>query len=141
MRPHPRLRTQSYVSSKRVHYTTSLEIPSSVRMSGRRPQRNNEAVGVSSDGCRRLGVISDEGGYGAVVGPLRFLAEVAGGELSGTLVVDQALAAGALATAGLVRAVADLQVFYIDFGMSTGMKYAEKYAKEHNINLEYRKIY
>jgi len=44
--------------------------------------------------------------------------------------------------AGLAwKEVADLQVFYIDFGMSTGMKYAEKYAKEHNINLEYRTLY
>ena len=44
--------------------------------------------------------------------------------------------------AGLAwKEVADLQVFYIDFGMSNGMKYAEKYAKEHNIDIEYRKIY
>jgi len=44
--------------------------------------------------------------------------------------------------AGLAwKEVADLQVFYIDFGMSTGMKYAEKYAKEYNINVEYRTLY
>lgn len=44
--------------------------------------------------------------------------------------------------AGLAwKEVADLQVFYIDFGMSGGMKYAVEYAKNHNIEVEYRKIY
>lgn len=44
--------------------------------------------------------------------------------------------------AGLAwKKVADLHVFYIDFGMSNGMKYAEKYGKEHNVNLEYRTLY
>ncbi len=43
--------------------------------------------------------------------------------------------------AGLVwKAVADKQVFYIDYGMTIGMKYAETYAVEHNIEVEYRKI-
>lgn len=44
--------------------------------------------------------------------------------------------------AGLVwKEVADLQVFYIDYGMSEGMKYAEQYATENNIKIEYRKIF
>ena len=44
--------------------------------------------------------------------------------------------------AGLAwKEVTDLHVFYIDFGMSKGMKYAENYAKERNINMEYRTIY
>jgi hypothetical protein len=45
-------------------------------------------------------------------------------------------------SAGLIWSnVADYTVFYIDYGMSIGMKYAEKYAKENNINLYYRTIY
>ena len=44
--------------------------------------------------------------------------------------------------AGLAwKEVADLHVFYIDFGMSKGMKYASKYAKEQKTNTEYRTIY
>ena len=44
--------------------------------------------------------------------------------------------------AGLAwKKVADLHVFYIDRGVSPGMKYAEKYAKEYNVNLEYRTLY
>ena len=44
--------------------------------------------------------------------------------------------------AGLAwKEVAELQVFYIDFGMSAGMKYAENHAKEYNINMEYRTLY
>ena len=44
--------------------------------------------------------------------------------------------------AGLAwKKVADLHVFYIDFGMSNGMKYASKYAKEQNIDVEYRTLY
>ena len=44
--------------------------------------------------------------------------------------------------AGLAwKEVADLQVFYIDYGMSKGMKYAEQYAAEKNIKTEYRKIF
>jgi hypothetical protein len=44
--------------------------------------------------------------------------------------------------AGLAwKEVADLQVFYIDFGMSNGMKYARKYAKSQNIDTEYRTLY
>ncbi len=36
---------------------------------------------------------------------------------------------------------ADLHVFYIDYGISTGMQYAINYATEKNIQIEYRKIY
>lgn len=44
--------------------------------------------------------------------------------------------------AGLAwKKVADLHVFYVDFGMSEGMKYAIEYAKEQNIDVEYRTIY
>lgn len=44
--------------------------------------------------------------------------------------------------AGLAwKKVADLHVFYIDFGMSTGMKYASDYAKDQNIKIEYRTLY
>jgi hypothetical protein len=44
--------------------------------------------------------------------------------------------------AGLAwKKVADLHVFYIDFGMSTGMKYASEYAKSQNIKTEYRSLY
>ena len=43
--------------------------------------------------------------------------------------------------AGLAwKEVADLHVFYIDFGMSAGMKYALEYASENNINVEFRTI-
>jgi len=38
------------------------------------------------------------------------------------------------------KEVADLQVFYIDYGISTGMQYGMDYAKEHNIPFEIRKI-
>lgn len=44
-------------------------------------------------------------------------------------------------TAGLKwKEVADLQVFYIDYGISNGMEYGMNYAKEHNIPFELRKI-
>lgn len=43
--------------------------------------------------------------------------------------------------AGLAwKEVADLQVFYVDYGYSNGMRYAFNYAKEHNIPIEERKI-
>lgn len=43
--------------------------------------------------------------------------------------------------AGLAwKEVADKHVFYIDYGMSTGMEYAKKYATENNIEIEFRKI-
>ena len=43
--------------------------------------------------------------------------------------------------AGLAwKEVADLHVFYIDFGMSGGMKYALEYASKNNINVEFRTI-
>lgn len=43
--------------------------------------------------------------------------------------------------AGLVwREVAEKHIFYIDRGMSSGMEYAEKLAKENNIPIEYRRI-
>lgn len=38
------------------------------------------------------------------------------------------------------KEVADLQVFYIDYGISKGMQYGMDYAKEHNIPFETRKI-
>ena len=38
------------------------------------------------------------------------------------------------------KKVADLQVFYIDYGISTGMQYGMDYAKEHNIKFETRMI-
>ena len=41
----------------------------------------------------------------------------------------------------LGKKVADLHVFYVDFGMSDGMKYASEYAKEQNIDVEHRTIY
>lgn len=43
--------------------------------------------------------------------------------------------------AGLVwKEVADLQVFYIDYGYSKGMLYAKEYAVKNNIKIEERKI-
>ena len=36
--------------------------------------------------------------------------------------------------------VAEAHIFYIDFGYSRGMKYAEANAKKNNIPIEYRKI-
>lgn len=39
------------------------------------------------------------------------------------------------------KSVCDLQVFYIDYGMSSGMKYAKKYAEEMGIEIEFRKIH
>jgi hypothetical protein len=43
--------------------------------------------------------------------------------------------------AGLAwKNVAEKHVFYIDYGMSTGMEYAEKYASDNNIKVEFRKI-
>jgi len=38
------------------------------------------------------------------------------------------------------KEVADLQVFYIDYGISKGMQYGMDYAKEHNIPFETRTI-
>lgn len=38
------------------------------------------------------------------------------------------------------KKVADLQVFYIDYGISKGMQYGMDYAKEHNIPFETRNI-
>ena len=44
--------------------------------------------------------------------------------------------------AGLAwKEVAHKQVFYIDHGMSKGMEYGLEYAKEHNIPVEFRRIY
>lgn len=44
--------------------------------------------------------------------------------------------------AGLCWAfVADLHVFYCDFGLSNGMKQALKYAEENNIPYEFRRLY
>lgn len=43
--------------------------------------------------------------------------------------------------AGLVwKEVADLQVFYIDYGYSKGMLYAKEYAVKNNTQIEERKI-
>ena len=43
--------------------------------------------------------------------------------------------------AGLAwKEVAEKHVFYIDYGYSSGMKYALQYATEHNIPIEERKI-
>ena len=43
--------------------------------------------------------------------------------------------------AGLAwKSVADRHVFYIDYGISSGMKYALNYAIENNIKIEFRKI-
>lgn len=43
--------------------------------------------------------------------------------------------------AGLAwKDVAELHVFYIDYGYSSGMEYAKKYATENNIAIEERKI-
>ena len=43
--------------------------------------------------------------------------------------------------AGLVwKEVAEGHVFYIDYGISKGMKYAIDYASKNNIKIEYRKI-
>ena len=39
------------------------------------------------------------------------------------------------------KKVADLQVFYVDHGISKGMQYGMDYAKEHNVKYELRKIY
>lgn len=38
------------------------------------------------------------------------------------------------------KEVADMQVFYIDYGISNGMQYGMDYAKEHNIPFETRTI-
>lgn len=38
------------------------------------------------------------------------------------------------------KEVADLQVFYIDYGISKGMQYGMDYAKEHNIPFETQTI-
>lgn len=44
--------------------------------------------------------------------------------------------------AGLVwKEVAELHVFYIDYGMSVGMEYAMKYATENKIPFEMRRLY
>lgn len=43
--------------------------------------------------------------------------------------------------AGLAwKCVAEKHVFYIDYGYSSGMKYALEYAKEHQIEMEERTI-
>ena len=43
--------------------------------------------------------------------------------------------------AGLAwKSVADMHVFYIDYGMSKGMEYAKQYATNNNIKIEERKI-
>lgn len=43
--------------------------------------------------------------------------------------------------AGLAwKAVAELQVFYVDYGISKGMQYGMDYAKEHGIPYELRTI-
>lgn len=43
--------------------------------------------------------------------------------------------------AGLAwKDVADKHVFYIDYGMSNGMKYAEEYATNNDLEVEFRKI-
>jgi hypothetical protein len=43
--------------------------------------------------------------------------------------------------AGLAwKEVADLQVFYIDYGYSMGMEYAKEFATKNNIPIEERKI-
>lgn len=38
------------------------------------------------------------------------------------------------------KKVADLHVFYIDFGISSGMQYAIDYAKSSNLEIDFRKI-
>ncbi len=38
------------------------------------------------------------------------------------------------------KKVADLQVFYTDYGISKGIQYGMDYAKEHNIHFEIRNI-
>jgi hypothetical protein len=44
--------------------------------------------------------------------------------------------------AGLAwKEVAELHVFYIDYGYSRGMEYARQYATENNISTEERKLY
>jgi len=44
--------------------------------------------------------------------------------------------------AGLAwKEVAELHVFYIDYGYSPGMKYARQYATEQNIEIEERSLY
>lgn len=44
--------------------------------------------------------------------------------------------------AGLAwKEVTDLHVFYVDYGMSSGMNFALEYAKSENIKTEYRTIY
>lgn len=44
--------------------------------------------------------------------------------------------------AGLAwKEVADLHVFYVDYGCSEGMKYAKKYATDNNIPTEIRRLY
>jgi len=43
--------------------------------------------------------------------------------------------------AGLAwKHVASMHVFYIDYGMSNGMKYALKYATDNKLKVEFRKI-
>lgn len=43
--------------------------------------------------------------------------------------------------AGLAwKSVADLQVFYVDYGISKGMQYGMDYAKENNIPYELRRV-
>lgn len=43
--------------------------------------------------------------------------------------------------AGLAwKEVAEAQVFYVDFGMSKGMQYAYDYARDNNIEVEFRRI-
>lgn len=44
--------------------------------------------------------------------------------------------------AGLAwKCVAEKHVFYVDHGMSTGMKYALKYATENSLPVEFRELY
>ena len=44
--------------------------------------------------------------------------------------------------AGLAwKGVANLHVFYVDFGMSKGMEYARDYSKSQDIEVEYRTLY
>ena len=44
--------------------------------------------------------------------------------------------------AGLAwKEVAELHVFYIDYGYSRGMEYAKQYATENNIPIEERRLY
>lgn len=44
--------------------------------------------------------------------------------------------------AGLAwKEVAELHVFYVDYGYSSGMKYAKQYATKNNVQIEERSIY